>query len=56
MYCKAVKALRSNCDSSIRKICNKNREGTFCVSHRNCAVSPSVFPDATADYCVRWCW
>jgi len=51
MYCKAVKALQSKCDSSSRKICNKNCEGTFCVSHRNSAVSPSVtlysaLPDA----------
>lgn len=46
MYCKALKTLRSKCDSSNCKICNKNCEGIFCVSHRNCAVSTSVFPDA----------
>jgi hypothetical protein len=42
MYCKAVKAFRSKCDSSSHKICNKNCEGTFCVSHQNRAVSKSV--------------
>jgi len=42
MYRKAVKAVRSKCDSSSRKICNKNWEGTFCVSHGNRAVRKSV--------------